>query len=714
MKGGKDEGKAMEPLFPRLHVTDREKGGPRAPPRNKMALYEQLSIPSKRFDSPSASSSSAPPQNQAGSSARPPSKIQANGNGKMVLSPFNMSPNPDSNSEDRVHSRLSDSANPNITRAEFGRSFKRHASNNTVNARGLASPECNSRHLSDSAARKCRESFEDEDDFTVPTFVHTEIAAFSNSDLPAVQPGKPTISRVEGSKASCSYPLPTSNGEPFEVKDTNTTSRNYEQDHSKQNCRETSIFAHSPEIPDRSRFPELLNWGKSSLDRAGTVDVDKPTCDANKELRLESCDNGYRTGSRCSNHVDVVEEGDNSRYIIGSCSKASLGKKADKFDEETHDGSNCQRQLGDGDRDEVSETSMDYIAGMMISPDDVVGVIGSKHFWKARRAIVNQQRVFAIQVFELHRLIEVQKLIAASPDVIMTDEYLKPSSPKMVSENTPSEHIPEAPPPPYNIGSSHQPTIEQNDSSQKLNPSTGCPEEHPARGPPQHEISRIGPHPVDPAPDSRTNALRFHPPPNQWLVPVMSPSEGLIYKPYSGPCPPIPGFMAPFYGGCQPAGGGDFMSSAYGALPFQPPPNYFPSFYGHPPMEKPVFSSSAVEQAIPSAGLQTNRHELQQARSSCVVLHPSTEAISAISGGVRKFRASKDGEVQGSTVSSSNPREEEERRPSPFHKPRSESRHRDGGQNRVIKVVPHNAGSATESAARIFRSIQRERQQYKS
>lgn len=50
MKRGKDEEKIMGPMFPRLHVNDTEKGGPRAPPRNKMALYEQLCIPSPRFN----------------------------------------------------------------------------------------------------------------------------------------------------------------------------------------------------------------------------------------------------------------------------------------------------------------------------------------------------------------------------------------------------------------------------------------------------------------------------------------------------------------------------------------------------------------------------------------------------------------------------------------------------------------------------------------
>lgn len=48
MKRGKNDEKMVGPMFPRLHVNDTEKGGPRAPPRNKMALYEQFSIPSQR------------------------------------------------------------------------------------------------------------------------------------------------------------------------------------------------------------------------------------------------------------------------------------------------------------------------------------------------------------------------------------------------------------------------------------------------------------------------------------------------------------------------------------------------------------------------------------------------------------------------------------------------------------------------------------------
>lgn len=57
--------------------------------------------------------------------------------------------------------------------------------------------------------------------------------------------------------------------------------------------------------------------------------------------------------------------------------------------DELENASENHPEIGDVDRsDEVSETSMvDSISALDISPDDVVGIIGQKHFWKARRAI---------------------------------------------------------------------------------------------------------------------------------------------------------------------------------------------------------------------------------------------------------------------------------------------------------------------------------------
>ncbi|MBA0643689.1 hypothetical protein Goklo_027954 [Gossypium klotzschianum] len=59
MRGGKDK---MSPMFPRLHVNVTNKG-PKAPPRNKISLYEQLNVPSQRFNLGSLSMLRLPPNN---------------------------------------------------------------------------------------------------------------------------------------------------------------------------------------------------------------------------------------------------------------------------------------------------------------------------------------------------------------------------------------------------------------------------------------------------------------------------------------------------------------------------------------------------------------------------------------------------------------------------------------------------------------------------
>lgn len=68
MQGVQDEGKQMDrPLFPRFHVNDADRGGPRAPPRNKMALSEQckhnLSTQNLRYKSGSMKLLPLPPSN---------------------------------------------------------------------------------------------------------------------------------------------------------------------------------------------------------------------------------------------------------------------------------------------------------------------------------------------------------------------------------------------------------------------------------------------------------------------------------------------------------------------------------------------------------------------------------------------------------------------------------------------------------------------------
>jgi protein EARLY FLOWERING 3 len=203
-------------------------------------------------------------------------------------------------------------------------------------------------------------------------------------------------------------------------------------------------------------------------------------------------------------------------------------------------------------------------------------------------------------------------------------------------------------------------------------------------------------------------------PGHQWLIPVMSPSEGLVYKPYPGP-----GFTGTNYGGCGPFGappsGGTFMNPSYGMPPPpETPPGshaYFPP-YGSMPFMKAAASESAVEHVNQfSARVQSRHLPVQRNGATTHVMH---------------CQRTKEFELQMSTASSpsemtqgmSTGQVAEGRDALPLFpmvpvEPEGVAQSIETGQQtRVIKVVPHNRRSATESAARIFQSIQEERKQY--
>lgn len=227
----------------------------------------------------------------------------------------------------------------------------------------------------------------------------------------------------------------------------------------------------------------------------------------------------------------------------------------------------------------------------------------------------------------------------------------------------------------------------------------------------------------------------FPPSGNQWLVSVMSPSEGLVYKPYTGPCPPTAGFLAPFYGSCGPISlnptGTDFLNAAYGVpaahqqgigiLPTTPPvgQTYFPP-YGMPVMSQSI-SGSAVEQMSPFPGVRSKDNNSSMLDINFMIPHQSSRNMSSqmsrvISYRLEKFQASKESEVQGSTASSPSERAKGDALPlfpmEPIVQASDQNAQTSEKQARVIKVVPRNPRLATESAARIFQSIQEERKQY--
>ncbi|KAK4792600.1 hypothetical protein SAY86_023035 [Trapa natans] len=393
--------------------------------------------------------------------------------------------------------------------------------------------------------------------------------------------------------------------------------------------------------------------------------------------------------------------------------------------------------LGSEDASEAS--ILDSISAMDISPDDIVGIMGQKQFWKARRAIVNQQRVFAVQVFELHRLIKVQKLIAASPHLLedTSTTLSKPSSNsspvgKLLVENhskssssakkrtreprKPNHHLVE-----FSAENAVvQPSVFTNKGTSSCPPTvsslgTQCPPQH--QGPGQQQL----------------------------LIPVMSPTEGLVYKPFPGL--PFSGTGFPWSYCYSPIMMSNFGSPAYGhpaiqGVSFIPGiphagHSYFPT-YGMPVMTVGDSSqgsgfTSANEHVKGPAELQNLQLQSTSTGNNSAVPEPApTPArpqvlkVSNIHGSTGSSTANDrtdpaQTDHQSCTQQSQDGKDAKNlenvwsmdgRNELPlFPVAPTTTADADFRSTQIIRAVPHNAKTASASAAWIFMSIQEERRQ---
>ncbi|XP_061374895.1 protein EARLY FLOWERING 3-like [Gastrolobium bilobum] len=710
MKRGKDDEKMIGPMFPRLHVNDTEKGGPRAPPRNKMALYEQFSIPSQRFNqtvlplNPDNSTNTAPPA----------SLSQGTVPERNCVFPVHLPPQTPIHPGEKYISRQSDGENLNAS---------------------LVQPE--------------QRKKVDEDDFRVPVYIHSRIDQSNDESLESFNGKKITAtgSRYFG----CS------------VAGQNDSGRDPKQFGSPLVNMRKDVRSETDGLPQVSLSKEQLLMPERNMTTGEKINtlVKQAKVTRNQEFqefpvskisRLRQGDACLQRDCRAGSQLNDIGHGNGvvespKETDKGNAPIANQTSPAEAINDteyhNTRTGSPIQRgKLNKSDN--VSKISwVENLSTLKISPDDVVEVIGQKHFWKARRAIANQQRVFAVQVFELHRLIKVQQLIAGSPDLLHEDgAFLGKSPPKgSIPKKLSLEYVVKP----------RQQNLKCKDDSEKLNHKMECSAEN-AVGKTSLSSVKNGshlsnhthfagnPHQANMAADSGMGPWSFHQSPgHQWLIPVMTPSEGLVYKPYPGP-----GFTGTICGGCGPFGpaplGGTFMNPTYGipashqgiGVPPDTPPGshaYFPP-YGMPAMNA-AMSESAVEQvnqfSAPGSrgqndylsGGEANPRTKKQ--RSCNLPLQRKEAIPHV-----KYQTSKEFELQGSTASSPSEMAQaintsqiaEGRDVLPFFpmvpvEPEGVPQSLETGQQtRVIKVVPHNRRFANESAARIFQSIQEERKQY--
>ena len=319
-------------------------------------------------------------------------RLQGHRQERSALVPSDVPAQPSFHLDKGIHSQALDSTSLNSTRMEIVRSSKRQADNGITNANGSAG---NSLNLSSNAKKSCQKNLNDEDGFMVPTFIQARIASVSNKNLSVTESKRLTTSCAENRQKYSTCSSPNSIDKPLRTAYSNNGTLKDTQNHIGQRCTAASVNKDSKRIPDSERrLPNFAMTSSDEDDDTGAMTVVTASGYDNVDVHPEYCSNGAVDGAGCFIGIDVVYEGENSRVRKVSCPEASFisqtaPNEADKFNQESEPKANGSPELGDALRNEVPEASLpDSISDMVICPNDVVGIIGSKQFWKARKAIV--------------------------------------------------------------------------------------------------------------------------------------------------------------------------------------------------------------------------------------------------------------------------------------------------------------------------------------
>lgn len=712
------------PMFPRFHVNDTEKGGPRAPPRNKMALYEQLSIPSQSFNTPMTSLLPLP-LDQGGSLASSAPLLFGGANQRYALTPFCSSAVTHLARKDELHASAGVKLNSLMETREI----------NLMQARG-------STHFKRVAPRKHR----DADDFTIPALVKRVLTPHSERKCNKNLKLNPDLHMDDSSQSKSSREK--------QIDPTRSTSMK-----SRQCARNPLLDNQEVSSASHERPVTLCRENTDASFPPSSKDKISETSKGSHASIIGECRSSSVDGLACSNtsmgdgcHVqqdisvvrgEVLEElskGNASRLRSRLRSKPLIengkrGANGTKCDNKDHEDGEYPIQAAEGNGCNVLDSLEESPSSLYLLPDDVVGVIGEKHYWNARKAIVNQQRIFAAQVFELHRLIRVQRLLSRSPHLLGSSLYFgNPLVEHHAIKSVPSERLIEA-----------TTLLKSNSlSTQERNPTPMVKLPLP---PIDSDFSKklVGERPEQSHYSETSNPAACEPTlrcfpriGNQWLVPMMSPSEGLIYNSYSAVCPPRGGTVGPLYGGCAPIsfesmgndvgmtfGIPDSQRQAMGILPRTSLAGQTFFLPWGIPLTNPSVASSAIEPMSNPfiLGSQSNQQVNQRStgevnisrthQSSC---NASTQVSRVISCDGLKSPTVKENELQGSTGSNPSEKLGGAALPLfPIDPTKSDQKvqvHSSNRLEKVIKVVPHNPRSAAESAARIFQSIQEERKRH--
>ncbi|PQP92347.1 protein EARLY FLOWERING 3 isoform X2 [Prunus yedoensis var. nudiflora] len=522
MRGGKDEEHLISPVFPRFHVNDTDKGGPRAPPRNKMALYEQFSIPSQSFTSGSASMLPLPHNDRR---LVPPTSWS-----DVLTPPCNLLVVP-SDPAEKIQSYNPPGANLNTMMADCERISTKPS--NYLNTTGPSSSAAKYDSFQPKKTSNFRnfslEKYGNGDYLKVPSPFQGTALQYRNSQQSKEMEKLPCLSSMEQLKGSCFNKINGSNTIDLMLRQ---SGRNHEEE--------------NPKVSQTNEdHVESGHVSLSQENRRSVNDLNK-LCSSSARLHRESMTVhdrvALRDGILVQSRIGTAKES-LSKVRKKSCFTPSLVDDNRISGGLGNENECCEENCGVarvgnlcGHKDISDMSIMDCNSAMVISPDDVIGV---------------------------------QRLIARSPHLLLEDnDFLsKPAIKVPPVKKVPLEHALD--PPPL--------IVKPKDHPQKPHSSGECVEENAVGKFPLPPVnnrtsSRGLVTQQSPSASGTTNskpALWCLPPPpgNMWFVPVMSSSEELAYKPYTGPCTPAGGFMAPMYGSCGPAslnsGARDYLNAPY-------------------------------------------------------------------------------------------------------------------------------------------------------
>ncbi|KAI5078278.1 hypothetical protein GOP47_0006655 [Adiantum capillus-veneris] len=401
-KGGLASGE-REPLFPRLHVSETEKAGPKAPPRNKMALYEQFTVPSHRFYQPNQGSTFHQPY----------------GSGYPYIPHYIPSAACASANTVPTYSQPSQvTSSSGITSGSMVVNMESHKAPR-IQKVGNSSP-CKILRSWTEVSVECLTNDVPQQRGKFRSSLNNDMRECTNclGNIPTGKERTCTLDKTESSHEVMStlkkgfkgmHPeslmKPTKSGVAAKMQ---TEDSGYSHDLITQSwtADECCVMQYdsSFELKITEESGAILAAEDQNLFAEGQGS--ESALASEKSSRTQPCCSALQTS------LPDVKKGDKSEGVELGNSEIKRCKEL-KTKDQKHDVSQPACSGGSPDN------SADFMP--VIKPKDVILAIGQQQFWKARKTLLRQQRIFSDQVFQLHKLIMIQHLLAETPGTLIDE-----------------------------------------------------------------------------------------------------------------------------------------------------------------------------------------------------------------------------------------------------------------------------------------------------